>query len=191
MEINKPVAIIILFIINVMLLFLFVMPKYQESYDLQVELAQKKAEYDSQSDYRSRLMGILQDIDMRKEAVEKIDIALPAHFSSASVLHFFQKESTQNQLVIKSITFSDVLPEANEVRSESSGLKRIDFTVNLAGSYRGLKNLLVSLDKSGRLFQVENISFTAPVAFIDPTSPPVLAQSESYNFKLEIKTYIY
>ncbi len=191
MEINKPVATIILLMINLILIFLFVIPKYQESYAFQLNLAKKQMEYDSQSDYYIKLMGILKDIDDRKDVLEKIDSALPSNFSFAPVLNFFQKESIQSQLIIKSITFSDVLPETSGIKTEGPIVKSISFTINLSGSYQGLKNLLSFLDRSDRLFQVKSISFASPEFFIDPALPYLSGQLEPYHFKLEVKTYSY
>lgn len=164
-------------------------PRYQESSKLQMDFLQKQAKYSGQSDYHIELLGILKNIEDRKDVLKKIDSALPSDFSLASVFSFFQKKSAESQLTVKSITFSKVLSAPSGVRSETSKIKNISFVVNLSGSYQGLKNLLSSLDRSDRLFQVENISFASS----EPLSDEIHLQSQldNYDFKLEVKTQTY
>ena len=63
MEINKPATIIIILIVNVMLIFLFVIPKYQESIALEKSLVEKQVAYDSQGEYSIALLKTLKGIE--------------------------------------------------------------------------------------------------------------------------------
>ncbi len=191
MEINKSITAIIILTINLILIFLFVIPKYQESIDLQINLLKKQVEYDSQSDYYIKLLGIIKSIEGRKDVLEKVDNALPSNFSLASVFYFFQKKSIENQLIIKSITFSGGSLGDSRVQAEGLMIKSISFTINLSGSYQGLKNFLSSLDRSDRLFQVENISFVSSKPLLNPELSNLPDQLQAYDFKLEVKTNTY
>jgi len=202
MEINKPIVSIIILTVNLILIFLFVIPKYKESIELQKSVAQKQAEYNVKGDYYIKLLSTVKSIDERQDLLQKIDSALPSNFSLAPIVYFIQKKSIESQLTIKSITFSgghDTLPiNFNEQVGNSSGknggtgIKSIILTVNLSGSYQGLKLFLYSLERSARLFQVENISFV-PVGISSPqgSGTSVLDQARTYDFKLEIKTFTY
>ena len=200
MKINKPVAIIIILAVNVILIFLFVMPKYQESGELQMNLTKTQIEYDSQSDHYIKLLSIIKNIEERDDLLEKVDSALPSNFSLSSVMYFLQTKAIESQLTVKSVTFSGVygqilqtnfneqttnLPAANGVAVQGSGIKSVVLSVNLSGSYQGLKNFLYSLDRSARLFQVETISFAPLKSSLDQGQP------QTYDFKLEVKTYTY
>jgi len=193
MEINKPVATIIILIINLILIFLFVAPKYQESNNLQLNLAQKQIEYDAQSDYYGKVLEALKSINDRKDVLEKIDSALPLDFSLASVIYFLQNEAIENQLNIKSITFSKDLPQTKEEflsANSNQEVKSVGFAVNLSGSYQGFKKFLSDLDKSVRLFQVDRIYFSSPQgSSSELTYSP--DQFQIYDFSLEIKIYTY
>jgi len=197
MEINKPVAIIILLIINSILIFLFIVPKYQESNELQASLVKKQAEYDGRSDYSVKLLRILKDIEGRKDTLEKINSALPSDFSLSPVVYFLQKKATENQLTVKSIIFqSQNLPEiSSQVHdytlpaTKEKEVKNVTLAINLSGSYQGFKNFLYSLDKSTRLFQVSSISFSSPQSLSGLAYSPV--EFQTYNFKLEVKVFTY
>jgi len=52
------------------------------------------------------------------------------------------------------------------------------FSIEVAGSYDSLKNFLSVFEKSSRLIEVENISFSKPEK-----------EEESFTFNLKLKTY--
>ena len=164
MEINKPIAIIILVIIDLVLIFLFIFPKYQESRDLQMSLAEKNLAYEIQSGYYEKVSTVLKGVDSRQDILKKVDSALPSDPSFAPIVYFLQTESDKNGLTVKSITFSQVASETGQTTSQANSkqaLKSITFMVNLSGKYQGLKNLLFSLERSARLFEVNAVSFAS------------------------------
>lgn len=195
MAINKSVATIIILIINLILIFLFVIPKYQESNDLQISLIKKQAEYDSQSEYYIKLLNTIKTVEDRQDILEKINSGLPSDIALAPVVYFLQKKSAESQLIIKSLTFSGSdaqIPKlsGSKAQTTSQTIKNIIFTADISGSYQGLKSFIYSLEKSARLFQVNNISFTPSESLFDQNYS-ALDQIKSYDFKLEIKTYTY
>ena len=192
MEINKPVATIILLIIALILIFLFIIPKYQESGDLQANLAQKQAEYDGQSDYYMKIFELLKSIRDRKDALGKINSALPSDISFASLIYFLQEKGVENGLAVKSIIFSQNSPETYRqvLPAESDKrVKNIMFNINLSGSYQSLKNFLSSLEKSVRLFQIDAISFISTQSLQGTKKSQ--NQLQIHDFNLEVKTYTY
>ena len=192
MEINKFATTTILLIINLILIFLFVVPKYQESIDLQLSLIEKQSRYNIQSNNYIKILADLKDINDRKYSLDKINSALPPNFSVAPIVYFLQKEATENQLTVKSITFSNDLQKnyENVLSSDSEKeVRKVGMLVDLSGSYQGLKKFLSSLDESARLFQVDKIYFSLPDSFSE--SSYLQNKPQTYNFKLEIKTYTY
>jgi len=79
MKSNKSIITIIILIINLIFIFLYVLPKYQESYKLQLDLEKKQKKYDNQSNYYKELVGVIKDLDERYETLEKIKSALPSN----------------------------------------------------------------------------------------------------------------
>ena len=188
MEINKPVATIIIIVISLLVVLLFVFPKYQEARDLQASLLQKQAEYNGKAVYYAKISEVLLDIQSRQGILEKVTSALPSDFSLSDITYFFQKSAADNALTVKSLEFTEAAPVAyrkTAVNGDSKELKNIVFTVNLLGGYQGFKNFLSDLDTSSRLFEVNTISF-ARVESVQPRNAlPV------YDFKLEIVTHAY
>lgn len=191
MEINKPVTTIILLIVTLILAFLFVVPKYQESVNLQVILNEKQAEYDGESDYYTKIFGLLKNIKDRKDSLDKMNSALPSNVSFAPLIYFLQEKVTENGLTVKLITFSDIDPSAygKVLPVDSDQIKNIVFAVDLSGSYQGLKKFLYSLEKSARLFQINNITVTSFQSLQSGSEPQIISQN--YDFKLEVKTNAY
>ncbi len=188
MEINKPVTIVIILIIDLVLTFLFVVPKYKDIADAKVNLNQKQSEYDNLTDHYLKLLNAVKSIDARKSDFEKIDTALPNHFSFSPLIYFLQEKAGENGLTIKSITstqfFQDQGQQASSQDSQEQ-VKNIDFTINLSGSYQGLKKFVMSLERSARLFEVKSISFSSSDQNFSQNQP------NNYDFKLELGTHAY
>jgi|SRR3989344_305104 len=181
MEINKLISTIIVAIVMGIVVFLFVMPKYRELSLLQSVLAQRQAEYDSESAYNEKIAEMIRGMDSKKDAVDKINSALPADVNFSPLVYFFQKETAEAGLNLKSITFTKVSSPA-----VGQSVKNISFNLLLSGGYQSLKDLLLTLDLSARLFEVNSISFrSAP--------KPAAATSETpiYDFQLEVVTHTY
>jgi len=191
MEINKPVAIVIILVISLISIFFFALPKYRESRALRLTLDEKLAEYQSKSAYYEKMAETIKTIESNKEAVEKINSALPDNFYFAPLVYFLQKKTSENGLISKSLTFSQSVSSLGRVSAGavSKEIKNVSFTLNLTGSYKGLKNFLLSLEKSSRLFEVRNISFVSLKSANQLKNQP--NQLKNYDFKLEVVTHSY
>lgn len=192
MEINKPVSTIIVIIISLLLVLLFVLPKYQEANDLQASLKQKQAEYNGKAVYYAKISELLTQIQARKDVLEKVSSSLPSDFSLADLAYFFQKNAADNGLNIKSLEFSQASPVAyrkTSIVGATKELKNVLFTVNFLGSYQGFRNFLATLDASSRLFETNTISFTS--VQVPQTRGQLKPPSPVYDFKLEVITHAY
>ncbi|KKP42230.1 MAG: hypothetical protein UR31_C0017G0009 [Parcubacteria group bacterium GW2011_GWA2_33_14] len=190
MEINKPITSIILIVIIAILIFLFVLPKYQESRALQITLVEKQAEYNGKSVYYAKISDLLLGIENRKDELEKINSSLPPDLFISPLIYFFEKKGSENGLIVKSIVFSELSPislEKNSSLNTKKGVRNITFTIDILGNYQGLKNFLYSLERSSRLFQVNTISFASTESLGSKKS----SQLPAYNFKLEVTTHSY
>lgn len=192
MEINKPVSTIIVMVISLMLVFLFVLPKYQEAKGLQSSLSQKQAEYNGKAVYYSKMSELLSGIQNRKIVLEKITSALPSDFSLADVTYFFQKNAKDSGLTVRSVEFSQISPVAYRKApaiSDTKELKNILLTIDFVGSYQGFKKFLSVLDMSSRLFETNMVSFALVEG--SPAKTNVKNAVPIYNFKLEVITHAY
>lgn len=191
MEINKPIAIIIVLIISLVLIFLFVIPKYQESVALQEKVVQKQKEYNREVVYREKISEALKNVKDRQDVLERINSALPADVSFAPLVYFAQEKASENGLVVGSMTFSPLRIASANVSSSSPDVevKDIVFTLNLTGGYQGFKNFLRALENSARLFEINNLSF-APLSSSESKAKSP-GQTQIYNFRLDVKTHSY
>lgn len=189
---NKPIIIIIFLILIVMVAFLFVIPKYQQYHDLQDEIAKKQAQYSGESIYFARISDILTGLESRASVLDKIQSALPADVSLASLVDFLQKKANENGVLITSTVFSQLPSLALDQTTKTnalSGAKDILFTVSVTGGYDGLKSFLLAMDNSARLFEVDTLSFSKVESLSGVKTAKT--QPQQYNLKLEVRTRAY
>ena len=184
MEINKLTSTVIIIFITSILVFLFVIPKYQEVGDVQNSLYEKEAEYNSKALYFSNIANLVAIIESKQDSLANIDAALPTDFSLAPLVFFFQKKGKENGLIVRSVTFSKISPPTAEHK-----IRNVTFRINIMGNYASLKNFLSSLDKSVRLFELSSISFRSPSASQDVAT--LENQQKIYDFVLELQTHTY
>ncbi|MFA6974328.1 MAG: type 4a pilus biogenesis protein PilO [Parcubacteria group bacterium] len=194
MKVDRPITIAVIIFIIVLLMYFFVVPKYNEFKDFQVKLSKAEAEYNGKFAYYSDVSRIFREMEDRKESLEKIENAIPAKSQLADLIYFFQQKGIESGLVVKNILLNKVSPITSE-----SNIKEIVFSLDIMGSYQSLKNFLSSLENSSRLFEVGNISFGSQqsnqLSEKTSTTKPLPVQpslsQEIYSFKLEIKTHSY
>ncbi|MBX4200950.1 type 4a pilus biogenesis protein PilO [Candidatus Parcubacteria bacterium] len=184
MQINKPISIIIMFVITLVVAFLFAIPAYEESLALKNTLAQKQSEYTGKSEYYAKVNELTSKIESNSVAIEKISSALPDDFYLSSLVYFLQKKASDAGLVAKLISFSKVSPKTADKKPRIG-----TFSVNVSGNYQGLKNFLESLDKSSRLFEVNSISFSSQQN--SQKTNQLKNQAQIYDFNLQLETQAY
>ncbi len=175
MTIDRPIAIALILFIILALGFYLVAPKYQEFKKLQVKLGEKEAEFKAKAAYFLGVVDTFKKLRNYEEDLEKVDSALPLNPSLASLIYFFQIKSSESGLIFKKANLFSI-----SLISKKSDIKEITFFLEFFGSYFAFKNFLSSLEKSARLIEVENISFTSQVE-----------TEQTYPFKLKIKAHSY
>mgnify|MGYP003393844967 CR=1 FL=1 len=182
MEINKPLYVILVLIVAGFLFSFFVLPKYQESKNMELTLYQKQVQYESRFNFYSKLEDILASIEQNKDALDKINSALPKEFSLANVVYFFNQKADESGLSLKSIGFSE--QNLTSSQKNTQNINDVLFAVNLSGSYDGLKEFLYSVESSSRIFEVNSIAFSSGQG-------TEAISSKGYDFSLIIKTHTY
>ncbi|MBZ9569588.1 type 4a pilus biogenesis protein PilO [Patescibacteria group bacterium] len=184
---SRLTLIIICFFLILLISLFLIWPKYQELRALKVEVEEKETEFRYLEEYFSKLNQLSQELKKYEAQLSKIDFALPSDSSLTllSLMNFLQKASSQNGLVFKEFSsFSIILPKPlAEISSPQesqlpSGIKEIYLNFEVAGSYSALKNFLNTLEKSAKLIEVEDVSFS-------------FGEEEIFSFGLKIKTHSY
>lgn len=160
------ISIFLLFVSIVIFSFL-IYPKYQNLSRLKKTELLKKAELENFQNYSQQLKETFEKLQNYKEEISKIELALPENLSIPEFFNFVQKLAALNGLSLKNI---DATPS-----SEEGILKEWKTNLTLSGDYQSFKNFLSSLEKSARLVEIENISFSSP------------KEKEPFEFKLGIK----
>lgn len=164
------------------LLFL-VWPKYQQLNKLKAEEKIRLIQSQKREEYFSNLRQISSQLGKYQEALEKVDEAIPQNFQGAKLLNFLSKSSQESGLLLTGIgsinqaKLTQKNKEGKEIISETQ-IKETSLSLKASGSYPSLKNFLNLLEKSARLIEVENISFSS-------------SKTNVFQYNLLLKVYSY
>ena len=186
MKINKPLITILMFFATLVLIFLFVLPTYQQSNSLQANVFSKQAEYSGKSLYYANIVSLSNKLESHKDALQKVDDALPSTISFAQFIYFFQQKGLENGLTVRAINFGAPLRPSV---SGGNNIKNIVIGLNLSGTYQNFKNFVSSLEQSDRLFEINSVSFKADVT-ATPTKTKI-KPVQTYNFNVDVVTQSY
>jgi Tfp pilus assembly protein PilO len=172
--------------LSIFLAVIFLWPRYQEFHNLLIQIENKEQEIQYQAEYYQALASVSEKLKEHQAKLEKIDLALPTGLEQSLILlKLLQKIASENGLILTSISPLSIKPLPQNAR-----LKEIQGTLELTGSYPALRNFLRALEKSARLIEVDNISFSTPRPLLVPGGPEVEA-SDIFNFQLAIRTKAY
>ena len=181
MELDKPITIAVILFIILVLSFYLVLPKYQELQGLLTTLGEREAEFTGKSAYFIEVTRVHKELMLYKDNLEKIDTALPKKFSLATILNFLYKKSGESGLIFQGISVNKAISAGI-----STGVKEINLSMQILGSYTSLEKFINSLENSARIIEGENIAFSVSTPTIEnPQS------QQSYPISLEIKVYSY
>ena len=172
---NKTIIIAISFIAAVAIAFGLVLPKYESLKLKMSERGIKEANLENKSEYYKKVSEISNELKNYSEELSKIDSALSQEISLPLIYDFFQKEASESGLVLKGENF-----DSSSVSKESFAQKEYRFNLELSGSYPAFKNFLAILEKSAKIIEVENISFTSPSK-----------GDSAFSFGVSVKFYSY
>jgi len=186
MEVNRSISTVLIIIITLVLVFLFVMPKYAETKKLEGEVSLKSSELNGLSLYYQKISDLKKEIEKRKESLDKIESSLPVDPPLSGLVYFLQSKTTASSLAIRSMALSQ---QATNPKVKSVvKIKKITFLLDVVGSYQAMRNFVRSLERSSRIFEIENISFSSASSLQAKVSQNVL---QIYSFKLQISTNSY
>jgi Tfp pilus assembly protein PilO len=181
MQIDRPIAIALTLFIILLLVFFLVVPEYNTFGKLQTELGEKTAEFNAEYDYYAAIAKTHNDLQGRQDEIKKIDNALPNQPQDSilgKLIYSLQQTAKDNGLLVKNL-FLSKSSSGNAGPNVGDSVKDIVFSMDLSGNYASLENFIVSLEKSSRIFEITNVSFSfAPGSLLE-------------SFSLQIKTHSY
>jgi len=195
LEIDKPITIIISLFLSVVLTFFFAYPKYKEFKSFQLQLSQIEAEYNAKYEYYAKVKTVYAELQEKKDNIARLENAIWSENSYGPLMYFFQQKAVENGLVARNLYLTKTAP----INSESD-IKSISFSLDLLGSYSAFKNFLLALERSARVFDVTNVSFSSSIlattgsalTTISSTGSASQTQSQqTFPFTIEVKTHSY
>ena len=182
MEIDRPITIAILLFVILVLVFYLVMPKYRAFQDFLVKIGEKEAEFQAKDTYFVEITKTYKELMQYQDSLEKIDTALPSSFLMAPLVNFIYQKGAENGLIVQRIGIN----KGSSGIETNKDIKETNISLSLFGSYKGFKNFLASLEKSARLIEGNNFSFS-----VTPPSSENPKIQETFAISLTIKVYSY
>lgn len=155
-RLNLPIVIVVLLIFVIIIGTVFVWPRYQKLKILGNMAEERRVELRNQEDYMKNLTGMAEELKKYETSLPKIDSALPDTTSLPALLDFLQKASSQSGLILKGMGSISVTPNKT-----IPNVKETKLSLVVDGSYSSFKDFLQIIEKTARLIEVENISFSA------------------------------
>jgi len=169
-SIATAICLVIVIVVAVLVLW----PKFQELKTIQENVKITKAELQIKQDYVLKLDDLRVKLEENQDEIAKIKTTLPNSPSIPSLLNYLQKTSSESGLIL-----TEISPFSVSEAKDFANLKEATLSIKVSGSYSSFKSFLSSLEKSARLIEIENISFSSSGTEEPPT------------FNLNLKTFSY
>ncbi len=169
---NYLIYVITAFCLSLLLIFVLVLPVYNNLSDLNSQIFEKEISLQSQQEYFWELEDIADRIDGQEEALEKVRSAIPDGRDLANLMNYFQRSASKAGVSMENISPALV----SSVQGQKVRASRINLVIS--GEYLALKSFLAIVEKSSRLIEIEDISFQSPNEQGDP-----------FRFNISTKVY--
>ena len=153
-----------------------VWPKYQEFSDLRAQLIQKRTQLENQNKYIQQVQAMEEKIKEKQELADKVNSALPIGPDIPSLLGFLQKASTETGIILETVDWQ----ELTSAQNEQQRIKEYTLNLGLSGSYFAFKNFLFALEKSARMIDVLQTTFSVSAGPDEPIDFEITAKVRSY-----------
>lgn len=154
---NRPFVITGIVVIILVIVAFWVVPMYQDFQELSVELIEKEAELQNREDYFSEIQSLDNRLKAYEEELIKLHAALPNDSSLPSLYDLLQRLSSESGLVLRQISAVEDTKTVSEIAAQT-----IAVSLNLEGSYEGLKAFLERTQTASRLLNVTSVGFVSP-----------------------------
>lgn len=182
---------------------ILVLPKYEDTAALREKVQIKKADLENRENYFEELEKISKEFKNNRENLDKIKTALPIGPMAPSLANFIQSASSQSGLILKNFLYGSTKAAVVD-ETAARVVQEYEIGLTLSGSYSAFKDFLDKIEKSSRLIEIQDISFTVSerskddkVIFVPPVDNTAeegetnKQDSRIYEFVLKLKTHYY
>lgn len=174
---NKTTTAILLMVGAALIGFFLLWPMLQEFLRVENELEQYDIALTGREKYVSNLAILAQGLDTKKEAIRKIEAAIPDNTSIPALFNLLQNISSNSGLIVTEITSS--LKESNVANLD---IVVTEISLEAIGTYNTLKAFIAQTKSSARLLEITSIS-------VGREDARALLNSEQFQFTLGLETY--
>lgn len=150
---------LLLLIVGLALLWLLTWPLLGRTQELKATAKLKVAEIAAEREAVARLAELENKVESRKDALERLELALPAGRDIAAAVAIFEEMANVNGLVLRNVQLSE--PAATKTGSKPM-VEVLNVQLKLEGRYLALQNFLEDIETTFPLMDVVNISFLVP-----------------------------
>lgn len=172
---------IFIFIIGIALVFVFVLPDWNQFGVLKNNKAEKQRQLEEKRLLAARIGELSEKYESAKDDLAKLSLVLPGDSQLPELIVQFENMAKTNSLSIADIDFSEIAgqaPTGQALTGQAGNLKTVKTKLSLEGTYGNLKRLLDDIESNVRLMDVSEITFSS----ID-------IESGVIKFSLDIKSY--
>lgn len=150
----------------------FAFPKYKVYLKEAQNLANLKLFLENQTQYYKEIEETFRKLETKREKIDKVNAMLPNQTDTSALVNYFNETTRANGLFLKSLLISPPTPLKGKER-----IQQYKIGLRLKGTYPGFKSFIRTIEKSARLFEVEQIFFLTDKA------------KEISEFELYLKVY--
>ncbi|MCD6410779.1 hypothetical protein J7K92_02480 [bacterium] len=177
----SPTIIFLLFIADIIIIFVFGIPQYRGFSQAFWNFKVKKAEVENFQNNFQYLQEIKQKLTEKKEEVAKIDTILPDshHSNQAQIVYFLEKTAKDNGCLISKLSVEAPKPFKQNVLEPSNQIPiyQRDLSIEMMASYKSFVNFLKQVEKSA--------------IFIVPQSIQINTSSTEHILSINLKGRIF
>lgn len=158
-------------------------PKLQTWLAVSEELRGKDEEVRLKEVYFADLRASSNRLTDYQEEMTKIESGLPIDPSLPALFDFMQGVSSENGLVLESMTAGGTKKSGSASQTES--VKEIPFNIAVSGSYSAFKSFLRAIYSNARIIDIDSIGFSSPAKDEEEGG----GGSDLFSFNISLKTY--
>lgn len=163
-----------------MLLFVLLVPKYQEIMFARDTVEEREIVYQKMLIARANIQRLAEEEARRGAEIQRLSIALPNEQKPEELIVALEELARQSRIRIESITINEGTVQQAKRFSELS------FSMNINGTYSDILSFLRGLETNLRLIDVESLNIAGSSEIDDRMS--VSIKAKTYHLVSEQKT---
>jgi Tfp pilus assembly protein PilO len=160
MNAKKSLTLLLLIGVGILVLYLFVLPRWNSFQDKKIRLSQVESEQQKLKAAQEDLEDFLSDFDENVDQAETLKSALPLkQVEYAQILAGLDEMASASGLILGNLSFTDLSDE--EIKNKKTNtIQAQQVNISASGSYPSLKNFFLRIENSLRIIDVVDVDLT-------------------------------